>query len=68
MPSVAELFSILLAEKERERENEKARKRPNDEEKWSGMQIADCRVQWERAAEIVTVETRDRVNEAEAEF
>lgn len=45
LPSVAELFSILLASTERERENEKARKRPNDEEKWSGMQIADCRVQ-----------------------
>lgn len=67
LPSVAELFSILLASREREGENERARKRPNDEEKWSGMQIAGCHVQWGGLVELVTVETQDRVNEAEGE-
>lgn len=31
------------------------------------MQIAGCHVQWGGLAEIVTVETQDRVNEAEWE-
>lgn len=31
------------------------------------MQIAGCHVQWGGLAEIVTVETLDRVNEAEGE-
>lgn len=68
LPSVAELFSILLAS--REGGDERARKRPNDEEKWSGMQIAGCHVQWGGLVELVTVETQDRVNEAvgETEF